>query len=200
MGFSSYKKIKTVAKKFNLSSSFTSIFEDIEPRIPSAWLKQTLEMAMIFPLMNEKTKAERIIAPILLEVGQEYRNYITLFSGEEINVSSQDDLSGECDFFFALHPPQPYMDAPIISLAEAKDEDMEWGTAQCAAQLYGAYLYNKAEGREIAVLYGCATDGIEWQFMRFENNTFYIHSKVFTDIQEILGVWHYIIRTYLPMI
>ena len=197
MGFSSYKKIKTVAKKFKLESRFTSIFEQIEPVAPSAWLQETLEMAMIFPLMNEKTKAERIIAPILLEVGKAYREFITLFSGEEINISSQDDLSGECDFFFALHPPQPYMDAPIISLAEAKDEDMEWGTAQCAAQLYAAFLYNQAEGKEIPILYGCATDGIEWQFMRFENNTFYIHSKVFTDIKEILGVWHFIIQSYL---
>jgi hypothetical protein len=198
MGYSSYKKIKAVAKKFNLNSRFLSIFDSIAPVEPSAWLQETLDMAAIFPLMNEKTKAERIIAPILLEIGKAYSEYVTLFSGEEINISSIDDLSGECDFFFALHPPQPYMDAPIISLAEAKDEDMEWGTAQCAAQMYAASLYNKAEGRDLPIIYGCATDGIEWQFMRFENNTFYIHSKVFTDIKEILGVWHYILQSYLP--
>ncbi len=197
MGYSNFKKIKTVVKKFNLQSRLLPIFDNIEPVEPSAWLKETLDMATIFPLMNEKTKAERVIAPILLEVGKKYREHITLFSGEEISISPSEDLSGECDFFFALHPSQPYMDAPIISLAEAKDEDMDWGTAQCAAQLYGAKLYNEAEGKNMPFLYGCATDGIEWQFMLFENNTYYIHSKVFTDIREILGVWNFIIQRFL---
>jgi hypothetical protein len=132
-----------------------------------------------------------------MEVAKVYQDKITFFSGEELNLRPEDDLSGECDFFFALHPSQPFIDAPIISLAESKDEDMEWGTAQCAAQLYGARLFNEIEGRDIPVLYGCATDGIEWQFLRFENNTFYIDNKVYTDLKEILGVWHYIIRLYL---
>jgi hypothetical protein len=99
--------------------------------------------------------------------------------------------------FSLLSPPQSFMDAPIISLAESKDEDMEWGIAQCAAQLYGAKLFNEAENKNIPILYGCATDGVEWQFMRFENNIFYLDNKVYTDLKEILGVWHFIVRLYL---
>jgi hypothetical protein len=132
-----------------------------------------------------------------LEVSKDYKNEITFFSGEDLNVSPENDLSGECNFFFALHPPQSFMDAPIISLTELKDEDMEWGVAQCAAQMYGAKLYNEIEHKDISVIYGCATDGIEWQFMRFENNIFFVDSKVYTDIREILGLWHFIIQSYL---
>jgi hypothetical protein len=106
-------------------------------------------------------------------------------------------LSGECDFFFSLQPPKPVLDAPIISLAEAKNEDMNWGQAQCAAQMLGAKLYNEAKHRNIPFIYGCATDGIEWQFMRLEDNIYYIDSKIFTELAEVLGVWHYIIKLYL---
>ncbi|MCU0446868.1 MAG: hypothetical protein MUE85_18365 [Microscillaceae bacterium] len=198
MGYSNFKKIRTVVKKFKLGTKWIQLFDTPKPLVePSNWLLETLELAKLFPLMNEKTKAERVISPILMEVSKHYTDKITFFSGEDLNVKPEDDLSGECDFFFALHPPQSFMDAPIISLAESKDEDMEWGIAQCAAQLYGAKLFNEMEGKNIPVLYGCATDGIEWQFIRFENDIFYLDNKVYTDLKEILGVWHYIIQLYL---
>lgn len=197
MGYSNYRKIKTVVKKFHLATKWVALFDDIQHIMPSAWLLETLEMAKYFPLMNEKAKAERVVSPILLEVIKPYKDHITFFSGEPLNINPADDLAGECDFFFCLHPPQSFMDAPIISLAESKDEDMEWGLAQCAAQLYGAKLYNESEGKDIPVLYGCATDGIEWQFLRFEDNTFYVHNQVYTDLGQILGVWHKIIQFYI---
>ncbi len=196
MGYSNFKKIKTVVKKFNLDMQLVTLFEKIEPVQPSAWLVETLEIAEIAPLTNEKSKSERIVSPILLEVAKLYRNKISLFSGEDINVKSEDDLSGPCDFFFSLQAPKLYIEAPIISLAESKDEDMEWGIAQCAAQMYGAKLYNEMEGKDIPILYGCATDGIEWRFIRFENSIFYIDNKTLTDLPAILGTWHHILRTF----
>jgi hypothetical protein len=58
---------------------------------------------------------------------------------------------------------------------------------------YKKTLINQQEGKYISVLYGCATDGIEWQFLKFENNTFYIASRPITDLPQILGTWHWII-------
>lgn len=197
MGYSKYKKLRTVVKKFNLDAQSVSLFDTIEPCEPSSWLSDTLKKSRLVPLNNEKTKAERIISPILVEIAEFYQEKITLFSGEELDVNASDDLSGACDFFFVLHPHKPYIESPIISLAESKNEDMEYGRAQCAAQLYGAKLYNESEGKNIPVLYGCATDGVEWQFLRFENNTFYIDNRIYTNLNEILGVWHVIIQTYL---
>jgi hypothetical protein len=197
MGYSKYKKLRTVVKKFNLDAQSVSLFDTIEPCEPSSWLLDTLKKSRLVPLNNEKTKAERIISPILVEIAEFYQEKVTLFSGEELEVNASDDLSGACDFFFVLHPHKPYIESPIISLAESKNEDMEYGRAQCAAQLYGAKLYNESEGKNIPVLYGCATDGVEWQFLRFENNTFYIDNRIYTNLNEILGVWHVIIQTYL---
>ena len=198
MGYSNYRQIKNVVKKFNLDMRLMRLFaEDLEKVEPSSWLLETLEMAKGTPITNEKSKSERIVSPILLEASKHYTEQISFFSGESLNVKPEDDLSGECDFFFALHPPKLYIDAPIISLAEAKDEDMEWGIAQCAAQMLGAKFYNEMEGKNIPFIYGCATDGIEWQFMKLENDVYYVDNKVFTDLKEILGVWHHIIKLYL---
>ena len=197
MGYSKYKKLKTVTKKFNLDAEKTVLFNSIEPLSPSNWLAETLKKAELVPLSNEKTKSERIISPILMEVAEFFQNEITLFSGEELDVNAEDDLSGECDFFFILSPHKPFIESPIITLVEAKDEDMEYGIAQCAAQLYGAKLFNESEEKNIPVLFGCATDGIEWKFIKFENNIFYLDNKTYTDLKEILGVWHHIIKLYL---
>ncbi len=198
MGYSNYKHIKNVVKKFNLDMRLLSLFDDdIENVEPSDWLLETLKMAQATPITNEKSKSERIVSPILLEASKHYTDRISFFSGESLNVRPEADLAGECDFFFALHPPKLYIDAPIISLAEAKDEDMEWGIAQCAAQMLGAKFYNEMENRDISFIYGCATDGIEWQFMKLENDVYDVDSKIYTDLKEILGVWHHIIKLYL---
>ncbi len=197
MGYSIYKKIKVVIKKFNLDLEVIRLFGEIAPVLPSEWLLESLSTADYLPLTNEKAKSERIISPILIEVVKHYKQKISLFSGENIDVDSAQDLSGPCDFFFSMQPLKLYIESPIISLVEAKDEDMEYGIAQCAAQIYGAKLFNEMEGKEIPILYGCTTDGTEWRFMRFENNTFYVDTKIYTDLKEILGVWHHIIKSYL---
>jgi hypothetical protein len=199
MGYSTYRRLKTVTKKFGLSATQEALFENVTIQViePSSWLKETLQMAKLFPLTNEKVKSERIVSPILVEIANAYKDKITLFSGEDLEVNSKDDLSGECDFFFTLIPRSPYLESPIISLAEAKNDDMDYGIAQCAAQLYGVKLYNETEGKNIPILYGCTTDGVEWRFMRFENNIFYVDNKVYTDLKEIIGVWHHIIDFYV---
>lgn len=196
MGFSNFRKIRQVTKKFGLDAKLVERVDDIQPVQPSAWLVESLMIAEEMPLTNEKSKSERIVSPILIEVARKYKKQITMFSGEELTVSPQDDLSGECDFFFGLHAAKPYLEAPIMTLVEAKDEDLEWGVAQCAAQIYGAYLYNKNEGKEMSVLYGCATTGDDWQFIRFENSIFYIDSRPTTNLSTVLGTFHKIFDFY----
>jgi hypothetical protein len=197
MGYSKFKKIETVTKSFGLSVKRKYLFENIVSLELSSWLTETLLMAKNFPLRNEKVKSERIVSPILVEVANAYQEYITLFSGEDLEINIDENLSGACDFFFTLVPDSAYLETPIITLVEAKDEDMDYGIAQCAAQLYGAKLFNEMDNKNIPVLYGCATDGVEWIFIRFENNTFYIDKQIYTDVKEIIGVWHHIIRLYI---
>ena len=197
MGYSNFKKISQVTKKFGLDARLISLFPPVKSVEPSNWLSTSLDFAIKMPLTNEKNKSERLVSPILMEVALAYSEQITLFSGEEIFINSNDDLSDPCDFFFALHPPKPYLDTPIISFAEAKDEDLDWGIAQCAAQVYAASLFNIQEGKNLPILYGCVTDGVEWQFLKFENNVFYVDTKTMTDLGQVLGPWHWIIQFFI---
>ena len=199
MGYSNYKKIKQVRDYLKVKIASADLFDSlaIPPIAPSEWLLISLKRAYSTPPNNEKAKSERLVSPVLLEVLNSFETKIAFFSGEEVNVNAEDNLSGPCDFFFALAPPSLVLEAPIISIAEAKDEDLEWGLAQCAAQVYGAHLYNKAEGKEIPTLYGCATTGVDWHFFKFENNTFYIDKKPMTDLPQVLGIWHWILSSYV---
>jgi hypothetical protein len=199
MGYSNFKKIRQVKNKFGTNFVSINVFEaaKIEPIQPSEWLTISLNRAYASPPTNEKSKSERLVTPILLEVLEQYREEITFFSGEEVNINADDDLAGPCDFFFALTPPSLLLEAPIISIVEAKDEDLDWGIAQCSAQLYAAYLFNQQEGKNIPILYGCATTGTEWIFLKFENNTFYIDKKPQTELSQILGIWHWIMQFFI---
>lgn len=199
MGYSNFKKIRQLKDRFQLNLLSVDLFDmwEIEEVQPSEWLVMSLQRAYMSPPTNEKSKSERLVSPVLLEILAAYSNEISFFSGEEININFQEDLAGPCDFFFALTPPSLVLEAPIISIAEAKDEDIEWGIAQCAAQLYAAHLFNVQEKKEIKTLYGCATTGTDWHFMKFENNTFYIDRKPKTDMAQILGTWHFIMAFFL---
>ncbi len=67
---------------------------------PSKWLQKSLSLAYEMPLSNEKSKAERLVSPVLMEVSFAFRQRLTLFSGEDLTVRAEDDLAGPCDFFF----------------------------------------------------------------------------------------------------
>ena len=197
MGYSNFKKLNQVTKKFGLDARIADLFPAIPSVNPSNWLKTSLDMAVKMPLTNEKNKSERIVSPVLMEIAVAFQDYVTLLSGEDITLNAADDLSGPCDFFFGMHPQKPYLETPIISLVEAKDEDLDWGIAQCSAQLYAAHLLNKQEGKDISTLYGCATTGVEWLYLKFEDNIFLIDRKPLTDMPQILGTWHWIMTYFI---
>ena len=190
-----YSNLRTISKEYNLSIVMTRLFDNVKVVQPSVWLTESLVMSELMPVTNKKTKSERIVSPILLEAVKLYLDKITLFSGEDIDNNAPES----CDFFFALHPPKPFFDAPIFSLAQVSDEYMEYSIGQCVAQMHGVKLYNKAEKKEISVVYGCATDGVEWQFLKLVDTVLHIDKKTYTDVKEILGVWHTIFQTNLAL-
>jgi hypothetical protein len=201
MGYSNFKKISQVRAKLGIRFTAVDIFKDaaVAPIEASEWLNISLKRAYTTPPTNEKSKSERIVSPILLEVVEQYSDKIAFFSGEEVNINSDEDLAGPCDFFFALTPPSLLLEAPIISLVEAKDEDLDFGIAQCAAQLYAANLFNLQDGKKIDVLYGCATTGTDWQFLKYDtiSNTCYTDLRPITEIPKILGTLHWIIQFFI---
>jgi hypothetical protein len=192
MGYSNYRSLKVVTKKFGLKTERVNLFDSIVPITPSDWLKTTVEYAYMIPLSNEKVKSERLISPILTEVHRLHQDKLSLFSGEELNVDAENDLNGACDFFFSANPKSYLLEAPIITLAEAKDEDMDCGIAQCSAQMIGAMKYNAQEGEPIDTIWGCATTSGEWKFLKLHDNTLYIdlNSYYVNQLDILLGAFH----------
>ncbi|MFN0203501.1 MAG: hypothetical protein ACKVTZ_18385 [Bacteroidia bacterium] len=199
MGYSNYKSLRQTLEKLALEEIDEILFPYIQIIEPSNWLQQSLALAELLPLTNEKTKSERLISPILMEVAVKFTNDFTLFSGEELLVDSGRDLSGECDFFFAKHPRKSVMQAPIVTLVEAKDENFEYGQAQCIAQMYASMLYNEQKGKPMPCIYGCAVTGDVWKFLKLEKDKVYIDVKNYYLIQlpQILGIFHQILNRFL---
>jgi hypothetical protein len=204
MGYSNYKNLKQALNRLGLEQRDVNLFPNLKTVKPSNWLKQSLLFADRTPLTNEKSKSERVIAPILLEVAIAFESQITLYSGEDLTVDTNQDLSGECDFFFSKHPRKSVMQAPIITFVEAKagcrpGEDFEYGQAQCIAQMYASQLFNEQEGKPIPIIYGCAVTAGDWKFLKLENNQVFIDTRVYylVELPKILGVFHHIIKSFL---
>jgi len=199
MGYSNYRTLRQALKRLNIIEFDRKLFPEIVEVSASDWLLQTLAIAERLPLTNEKAKSERIIAPILSEVALQYENQVTLFSGEELLVDNEQDLSGACDFFIAKHPRKSVMEAPIITLAEAKDEDMDYGLGQCLAQMFAAQKFNEQNSHPQEYIYGCAVTGGDWKFLKLEGNEVVIDTKTYylSELPKILGILHHIIQSFL---
>ena len=107
-----------------------------------------------------------------------------------LDVDEALGLRGECDFIFSKSRIQAFVTAPVFCITEAKKQDLEGGIIQCSAQLIGARKFNEIEGNNIETLYGCSTTGIEWQFIKYENNIITMDENryLLTDLKKILGI------------
>ena len=199
MGYSNYKSLRQTLEKLDLEESSINLFPEIMLVAPSDWLKRSLEIAELTPLTNEKSKSEKLISPILLEIAVAYLDNVTLYSGEDLYIDDKRDLSGACDFFISKHPLKSVMQAPIITLVEAKDEDMDYGKGQCLAQMYASKIFNEQKGKPQKFIYGCAVTGDDWKFLKLVDNQVYTDVKTYyiSDLPKILGIFHYIIKSFL---
>ena len=73
---------------------------------------------------TEKARSELIIANILVEVRRIFHHKISLFSGIEFNVDKDNNLNGFCDFIMSASPEQLILNAPIVIIVEAKNENI----------------------------------------------------------------------------
>ena len=162
---------------------------------PSAWLTETIDLATRVGFGSEKSRSERIVSPVLMELAHRNQYEFAVISGENLNVEPARGLNGECDFVLSFTRLQDLIKAPIFCITEAKKQDVEWGTAQCAAQLIGASRLNERDKKNIPTLYGCATTGIEWRFLKFENQVFTLDEAryLISDLAKLLGVLQQIV-------
>ena len=194
MGYTKYT-FKKAKKHFGLTEDKEILFDNFKEIPISDWLKQTLEISQELTLNTEKARSEGIISPFLFELKKRNRDKITVFSGENLDVDSSEDLNGEVDFILTTTPDSTTIDAPIFCLMEAKQHIIENSLGQCVAQMVAAQRFNKDEAREIDAVYGCVTSGEVWQFLKLSDKMIYtdLNRYYLDNPNKILGVLQHIV-------
>ncbi|NMF56747.1 hypothetical protein [Pseudanabaena yagii] len=169
-----------------------SLFAEVEPVTPSDYLRETLKRAESFvTLVNtEKVRSEFLIAPVLGEVRAQLQPSVSLFSGTEFNVDVSLGLQGFCDFILSKSSEQIDITAPVIAIAEAKNESIRSGLGQCIAEMFAAQIFNQRHGQPCDRIYGAVTTGSLWRFLILKDNIVYIDQPEYFigNVDKILGI------------
>jgi len=151
-------------------------------------LAETTELALA--INTEKARSEMIITPILLEVRRKSNYQISLFSGTEFNIDAEKGLNGYCDFVISRSREQLTINAPVMIIVEAQNENIKGGLGQCAAAMLAAQLFNQQEDNEIQTIYGAVTTGDIWKFLKLVDADVFIdlNNYYINEINRILGI------------
>ena len=201
MAYSNFTLAK-VKEDFGLTVDETqNLFADVEGVKPSEIL--TLNLTEYIPLATaidtEKARSEFIIAPVLSEVRRQVNYQASLFSGTDFNVDVDKGLQGYCDFIISCSAEQFYINAPVITIAEAKNEKIKSGFGQCIAEMIAAQIFNQRAGNEIDKIYGAVTTGTVWRFLVLEEHTVLIDRLEYyiKEVDKILAILLQPIQAYL---
>ena len=196
-GYSSFS-FTGVKKQFGLKSVKGVIFDNLEPIEPSSWLVDSLARTSGMAIVSEKSRSEWIVSPIMVEVKYRNKDKMNILSGENMSVSKDVSLTGECDFIFIKDPYAFTVESLIFCLVEAERHDLIGGLGQCAAQMVGARMLNEQEGVNYPVIYGCVTTGSDWQFLKFENQLITIENnlKYINELPYLLGTFQRIVDAF----
>ncbi|NEO88575.1 MAG: hypothetical protein F6J87_30740 [Spirulina sp. SIO3F2] len=193
MSYSSFKTLASVQTAFQLTLDETQhCFTQTPSRQPSEYL--TITLAENIPLANavntEKARSELIITPILLEIRRSFSGQVSFFSGTEFSVEPEKGLHGYCDYILTASPEIYEIKAPVITVVEAKNENIKGGLAQCIAEMVAAQQFNAATNSKIDTLLGAVTTGILWKFLTLKTQTVTIDLDEYyiKEVAKILGI------------
>ena len=145
---------------------------------------------------TEKARSEFIIAPVLAELRRMNRGRFGLFSGVQFDVDSSRGLNGFCDFILTHSPLQSVLAVPVVSIAEAKNDNIRTGLGQCIAAMVAARDFNAKSSTGVTTVYGVVTTGSAWKFLRLAGSdlTTDRHEYYIIELARIVGILTHIIR------
>ena len=192
MSYSSFKTLASIQSAFGLElDERQNLFAQTQPRQPSDYL--AISLAENVPLANavntEKARSELIIAPILLEIRRSFPGRVGFFSGTEFSVEPEKGLHGYCDYILTASPEIYEIKSPIITVVEAKNENIKGGLAQCIAEMVAAREFNAASN-DIDLILGAVTTGTLWKFLTLNGRVAAIDLDEYyiKEVAKILGI------------
>jgi len=193
MSYSEFTNLTLVKKQFNLTLDETrNLFITVPEVTISQMLTEILSenVPMALAIATEKARSELIIAPVLVELRKLVHHQISLFSGVEFTIDEEKGLKGICDFIITRSPEMFTINAPVIMLVEAKNENIKYGLSQCLAEMIAAREFNQREESDIGKVYGVVTTGNLWKFLILEEKLAMIDLPEYhiSQVGKILGV------------
>jgi hypothetical protein len=157
--------LEAIERQFGIFTREAALFAEAPAVQVPAWLQGWLARGTRLALISEKSRSEFIVVPILLAAREVSGDQFAIYSGQRLDVDPDKGLVGECDFILAVGAALPPLHAPVMTVVEAKKNDIEVGLGQVIAQMLGARKFNEAAGRPLSPVYGCVTTGETWQFL-----------------------------------
>ncbi len=136
------------------------------------------QVPLAVAINTEKARSELIVVNVLAEVRRQLPGQVSIFSGVELEVDKSESLNGYCDFLVSLSPQQLIVSAPIITLVEAKNDNLPAAWGQCASEMIAATRFNDQRENHLPRIYGVVTSGTAWMFGYLESGTLVL------DLQE----------------
>lgn len=192
MSYSDFN-LKRAKQEFNLNFiENKDLFLETEEVKISEYLRMTLDynVPLALAINTEKARSELIIANILLELKRQLNDQISLFSGVNLDVDKNRDLSGFCDYILSKSSEQFYLSAPVLAIVEAKNDQVTNGLGQCIAEMIAVRIFNDREGNPVNSIYGAVTTGSNWKFLKYKNDVIYIDRPEYyiADVNKIMGI------------
>jgi hypothetical protein len=159
-----------------------------------ATIREGTDLALA--INTEKARSEFVIAPILLELKRMLGGTFAVFSGVEFNVDASRGLNGVCDFILTKDAKQVILTSPVVTMVEAKNDNVHYGYGQCVAQMVAAWVFNEQHKTPASDIYGVVTTGTAWLFMKLKEKDVTIDRREYyvNDLGKIMGILTQMIR------
>lgn len=187
--------IEMAEAKLGVVVHTADLFPGLVSQLVPTWLIDQLKRASTLPFVSEKARSELVISPILLAVREMSGDKMSVLSGIRFDVEPTRGLVGECDFLMSYSDPLPVVRPPVITLLEAKKQDIDAGLGQCIAQMVAARIFNERH-EKTGPVFGCVTTAEIWQFLRLDGSELKLDPtrRLISDVGELLGAFKRILE------
>jgi hypothetical protein len=191
-----------VYQTLGLSLAEADLFRGVPAlELPAAFSERMRgDIALALAINTEKARSEFIIAPVLSELRRLLGGRFGLFSGIEFDVDASRGLNGYCDFILTRSPLQSVLTAPVVAIAEAKNDNLRTGMGQCIAAMVAAWEFNVKSAAAVSLVHGVVTTGSAWKFLRLSGThvTLDVEEYFIAELGRIMGILAHILNSTAP--
>ena len=177
-------------QQFDVQFRAEQLFPDLTPVEPSHWLRQSIRIGQEVGYNSEKSRSERLVTPVLLELCEHNDRSFSIYSGMNLDIDPAQGLRGECDFIFSFSRIQDFITAPVFFALDVCYREAEAELTPLLNQLVAARKLNELEGHSPRTLFGCSTTGTEWRFLQYEGTNFIFDEGRYlvNELPSLLGI------------